>query len=64
MTVAVCVVFASTVAFRITATKMGGLPVAEHHSLYPGNARTTGSCNTTLGGTVKRTNTFILMTGP
>ncbi len=35
---AVLVVLTSTVDFHINAVYMGGVPVAEHDSLYPGNA--------------------------
>lgn len=34
---------------------MGGLPVAEHQSLYPGNALRTGTGNSTVGGTIEIT---------
>ena len=50
--VAVLVVFTSTVEFLIIAVYMGGVPVAEHDSLYPGNARTTEGGNVTLGKTM------------
>ena len=37
------VVFATSVEFLIRAVYMGGLPVADHVSSYPGNARTMGA---------------------
>ena len=48
-TLAVFVVFTSVVEFIITAVYMGGVPVAEHDSLYPWTSRTTGAGITTLG---------------
>lgn len=35
---AVYVVLTSTVDFRTNAVYVGGVPLAEHDSLYPGNA--------------------------
>lgn len=40
---AVSVVFTSTVEFFISATYIGGSPLAEHDNLKPGNARITGA---------------------
>ena len=43
----------STCEFHIREVCIGGVPVDEHHSLYPGNATTSEAGNTTLGKTIK-----------
>ena len=48
--VAVFVVFASTVEFRISAVYMGGDPLAEHDSMPPCIANRAAG-NVTVGGT-------------
>ena len=50
---AVFVLFTSVVEFIFTAIYMGGVPVAEHDSLYPGTWRTVGAGITILGETDK-----------
>ena len=52
---AVFVVFANVVEFLIIAMCIGGIPMAEHDSLSPGNSRTTGAGVTTLGETNRTT---------
>lgn len=53
--VAIFVVFTITVEFLISAMYIGGVPVAEHDSVFPGDARTIRAGIITLGGTVERT---------
>ena len=53
--VAILVLFTSTVEFIISAMYIGGVPVAEHDIVFPGDARTIGAGIITLGGTVERT---------
>ena len=50
MTVAVFVVFTSTVEVRINAVYMGGVPLAEHDSMPPCIANRAAG-NVTVGGT-------------
>ena len=52
---AVFVLFTSGTEFLIIAMYMGGVPVAEHDSLFPGNTGTAGAGDTTFGGTNKIT---------
>ena len=45
------VLFTNTIEFLVNAVYIGGIPMAEHHNLKRGNARTTGAAtgNTALG---------------
>ena len=50
MVISVSVVFVITVEFHVSAVYTGGVPLVEHTcSLKPGNVRTIGYGNVTLG---------------